>query len=44
MESYGSLWKTQEQSIGKLGKHWEKRTGVKYERRTKRLGKEEGSP
>jgi len=21
MESYGSLWKTQEQSIGKLGKH-----------------------
>jgi len=23
MESYGSLWKTREQSIGKLGKHWE---------------------
>ena len=44
IEPYGSLKKTQEQSIGKLGKHQEKQTGVKYERRRKRLGKEEGSP
>jgi len=28
MEVYGSLWKTQEQSIGKLGKQWAKRPGV----------------
>jgi len=44
MESYGSLWKTWEQSIGKLGKREQRRSGVRYEIGKRRLGKKGGSP
>jgi len=32
MEPYGSLWKMQECSIGKLGKREGEQPGVKYEK------------
>ena len=44
MEPYGSLQKTRESSIGKLGKRVGKRSGVKYEIGKEKLGKEGGSP
>jgi len=39
IEPYGSLWKMQECSIGKLCKQGKKWSGVKYKRRRKGLGK-----
>jgi len=44
IELYGSLWKTQESSISNLGKQDRKRSGVKYKKGRKRLGKKKGSP
>jgi len=44
VESYGSLWKMREQSIGKLGKRRERQPGVEYKKGKKRLGKKGGSP
>jgi len=39
IELYGSLWKTRESSISNLGKQDGKRSGVKYEKGRKELGK-----
>jgi len=39
MEPYGSLWKTQERAIGNLGKRWSKRSGTRYKKGKRRLGK-----
>jgi len=44
MELYGSLWKTRESSISKLGKQDGKQSGVKYTKGKKGLGKKGGSP
>jgi len=41
MELYGSLWKTQEYSISKLGKQEGRQPEVKYKRGRKKLGKRE---
>ena len=37
MESYGSLWKMQEQSIGKLGKQRREQSGVRYEKEKRKI-------
>jgi len=39
IELYGSLWKTRESSISNLGKQDGKRSGVKYKKGRKELGK-----
>jgi len=44
MEPHRSLWKMQDQSIGKLGKQGEEWSGIKYKIGRKELGKKRGSP
>jgi len=44
MEPYGSLWKMQECSIGKLCKWRREQSGARYEKGNRRLGKKGGSP